>query len=100
MADGSTRRALTIAELNRLSGLSISTLRRRVADGSLPVIQPGGPRTRMTFLPNVLEALSQPRRPIARAVPTENPKPVLSEGKISKPIPGPPPRWQQRHRYS
>ena len=64
MSDGTTRQTLTIEELERLSGLSVSTLRRRIAEGSLPVIQPGGPRTQMAFLSNVLELLTQPHRRI------------------------------------
>jgi excisionase family DNA binding protein len=52
---------LTINQLAQRSGLSVSTLRRRVKDGSLPAIQPGGAGKKMLFLPTVLDALSTPR---------------------------------------
>ena len=54
-------RYLTIQELRGLSGWSLSTIRRRVRDGSIPVIQPGGPRTRMLFPADVLDRLATPR---------------------------------------
>lgn len=104
MSDGTTRQTLTIKELERLSGLSVSTLRRRIADGSLPVIQPGGQRTRMAFLPNVLELLSQPCRRIpapASAATPEQPAPAQDKAEKpnpepDKPIPGRRPKWRER----
>ena len=104
MLDGTTRQTLTIEELERLSGLSVSTLRRRIADGSLPVIQPGGPRTRMAFLSNVLELLSQPHQRITEPASAETPEqPAPAQDKAEKPnsgpdkpIPGRRPKWRER----
>jgi len=104
MSDGTTRQTLTIEELERISGLSVSTLRRRIADGSLPVIQPGGHRTRMAFLRNVLELLSQPCRRIpepASAETLEQPAPAQDKAEKpnsgpDKPIPGRRPKWRER----
>jgi hypothetical protein len=104
MSDGSARQTFTIEELERLSGLSVSTLRRRIADGSLPVIQPGGHRTRMAFLPNVLELLSQTRRRIPEPASAETPEqPAPAQDKAEKPNPGPDkpipgrrPKWRER----
>lgn len=99
MSDGKTRQTLTIEELERLSGLSLSTLRRRIADGSLPVIQPGGHRTRMAFLPNVLELLSQPRRRVSDPASAETFKVATPppQEKGEKPISGPLPKWRRRN---
>jgi hypothetical protein len=104
VSDGTTRQSLTIEDLERLSGLSVSTLRRRIADGSLPVIQPGGHRTRMAFLPNVLELLSQPRQRITQPASAETPEqPAPAQDKAEKPTPGPSepipgrrPKWRER----
>src|SRR5258708_2337474 len=58
MSTEQASRFLSIAELARQSGLSISTIDRRVKDGSIPFIQPGGPRTRKFFRADVLERLA------------------------------------------
>ena len=55
------QRTLTLTELADLSGLSLSTLRRRVKDGSIPVIQPGGAGKKLLFVPAVLNSLSAAR---------------------------------------
>src|SRR5213078_4633777 len=49
------QRYLTYDELSKITGISLSTLRRRVKDGSIPCIQPGGPRTRVVFPLDVLD---------------------------------------------
>ena len=58
MSTSQTGRFLSIEELSLQSGLSISTIERRVKDGSIPVIQPGGRRTRKLFRADVLEQLA------------------------------------------
>jgi hypothetical protein len=42
-------------EFSHFSGLSLSTIRRRIRDGSLPVSQPGGSRTRVLIRRDALE---------------------------------------------
>lgn len=99
MSHGSTLQTITIEELAKLSGLSLSTLRRRVADGSLPVIQPGGHRTRMLFLPDVLESLSRPRKAAAdEALEANHESAALRGAHGHRDIArsGPMPRWQRR----
>jgi hypothetical protein len=61
MASAVDPQSLTIKQLAQKSALSLSTLRRRVKDGSLPTIQPGGGGKKMLFLPTVLDALSAAR---------------------------------------
>lgn len=71
------RSYLTLREFSVTTGLSESTLRRRVRDGSLPFVQPGGPGTRILFRADALErkpeagaALDQPEfnRSTARSI--------------------------------
>jgi len=57
MTEAKDERPLTIKELAGETGYSVSTLRRRVKDGSIPVIQPGGRGKKMTFLPTVINEL-------------------------------------------
>ena len=61
MASAVDPQFLTIKLLTQKSGLSVSTLRRRVKDGSLPTIQPGGRGKKMLLSPTVLDALSATR---------------------------------------
>jgi excisionase family DNA binding protein len=49
---------LSVAQLSKLSGISEVTLRRRIKDGSIPAIQPGGPRTRLVVRRDVLDLLT------------------------------------------
>ena len=53
------RTCLSYEELSVQTGLSLSTLRRRVKEGKLPCIQPGGRRTRIVFPVDVVERLLQ-----------------------------------------
>ena len=50
-----TRRYLKLPEFCRLTGLSASTVRRRVREGSIPVEQPGGPKHLLLFGIDALE---------------------------------------------
>ena len=52
MATDGAWKLLSIKELRDRTGFSVSTLRRRVKDGTLAKFQPGGPRTRMAFHPD------------------------------------------------
>ena len=83
-------RYVTIDELSQISTLSIPTLRRLVKKGALPVIQPGGPRTRMLFRADALELGTQ-----APTNPHSGNDSASDEPPRSK-LPGPKPRWQQR----
>lgn len=97
MTGKTTRKYVTINELADLSGLSLSTLRRRIEDGTLPVIQPGGPRSRMLFDPNVFDQLLE--RPTTRSrefEPHESEGNKASRAKNGHRISGPSPRWKTR----
>lgn len=106
------RQLLTLKQLQQLTGLSESTLRRRVRDGSLPVIQLGGPGAKLLFSPNVLEQLARASTTGSNPVPDEKrelgfnstAKPVCtqSDGAISsvntpaeRPLSGPRPNWMR-----
>jgi excisionase family DNA binding protein len=54
---GGTPVYLTYEELSGLTGISQSTLRRRVKDGTLPFFQPGGRRTRVVFPADAVERI-------------------------------------------
>lgn len=73
-------------EFARLTGLSLSTVHRRIRDKSLPVLQLGGPRT----------AIRIPRAALLRAheppSSSEPPAPSLTEAPPKRRR-GPRPRW-------
>jgi excisionase family DNA binding protein len=84
------RKCLTIEELSQWTGLSVSTIRRRVKDGTIPFLQPGGRRSRIVFPPDIVERLIQitsqkstNTEPIA-VIPPEKPQRR-----------GPRPKWQR-----
>jgi hypothetical protein len=58
--DGIAKQFLKIREFSRISGLSVSTIRRRVRDGSIPAIQPGGAGKVILFARDALERQSSP----------------------------------------
>jgi excisionase family DNA binding protein len=82
-----------VEEFAERSLLSVSTVRRRINDGSLPYVQPGGFRTRILIPADALTALlhgsqqgstaSEPRREYS-----SNSSEVTPER-----LPGPEPRW-------
>jgi excisionase family DNA binding protein len=78
---------LNYKELSADTGISVSTLRRRVQAGQLPFFQPGGRRTRVVFPADLVERLLQS--------PTESP--ALSPETPPPPTNairhGPPPKW-------
>lgn len=59
--DAITRQYLKLPEFCRLTGLSKSTVRRRVRDGSIRVEQLGGPKHILLFS---IDALAQASRPL------------------------------------
>ena len=60
-------------------------VRRRIADGTIPVYQPGGPRSRILIH---VAALAEP--------PDRPPTPPESSAAKAKQLPGPTPRWRRR----
>ena len=52
---------LTPEEFAHLSGLSLSTVRRYLADGRLPKVQPGGPRCRVLIPRQQFPAIKKTR---------------------------------------
>jgi excisionase family DNA binding protein len=83
-------RYLTIEEFSHLSTLSIPTLRRLVKKGALPVIQPGGPRTRMLFRADALE------QPTHAPTDPRSGNDSAAEEPVKNKLPGPKPQWQRR----
>jgi len=73
-----------------MTGLSSATFWRRVHDGSIPIWQPGGRRTRV-LIP--IEALQTGRMPGATPIP--------AAAQAAQPAPlqrhGPAPRWLRDH---
>jgi hypothetical protein len=91
-------RYVSLGQLSELSGLSASTLRRRIRDGSPQVFQPGGPGTRLLFRPDVLEIplRSQDRAgSITDTHPSlsDAPNTLLPEDPVQSTLPGPQPQW-------
>jgi excisionase family DNA binding protein len=83
------RICLTVEELSQLTGLSVSTIRRRVKDGTIPFLQPGGPRSRIAFPADIVERLLQITS--HRSPDTE----PIAEMPPVKPQCGPQPKWQR-----
>ncbi len=83
--------SLPVNEFARWSSLSISTIRRRIRDGSLPAWQPGGPGTRLlipvTCLPSFQVA--------ATIVPQQKPAVNHRTPKATKRLPGSGARWRR-----
>jgi len=85
---------LSPAEFAAAHGLSLTTVRRYLKLGMLPMVQPGGPRHRVLVRVDALKTSfaanvpGQPRAERGAAEPTINPTP----NQISKPK-GPKPRW-------
>jgi excisionase family DNA binding protein len=87
------RTCLTYEEVSAQTGLSLSTLRRRVMEGKLPFIQPGGRRTRIVFPIDVVERLLQDS-----GSPSEKSPVLTSSTAVSAANPvhrGPKPKWLQ-----
>lgn len=93
------KKYLSLDELSAVSGLSASTLRRRVRDGTLPVIQPGGRRTRLLFRIDVLEKIGQSGQQPSDLSGSNDRLEAISDP-MQEPVypklPGPRPRWQDK----
>ena len=89
---------ISIDQLSDVSGLSVTTLRRRTKDGSLPAIQPGGPRTRLLLRRDVLDTLGQVITPADLALTSAAMKPQQPPATSSS-LPGPLPHWQRHHSH-
>jgi excisionase family DNA binding protein len=85
-AERKMRAYLTYEELSQQTGISVSTLRRRVEEGAILFFQPGGPRTRIVFPLDVVERLINQKS----APPEASTEPCSSGPKRS----GPPLKWQ------
>lgn len=107
MADapaGLGRRYLTVQQFADLSGLSLSTIRRRIRDGSITHAQPGGKRRRILIPVGALEH-RQHCPSASHEARNENPNEqvnVADPGQPSppeRPIPGPSPKWQRTQTF-
>ena len=91
------RRYVTPEEFARTTGLSLTTVRRRLAKGDLPARQPGGPRTRwlidlQAFVAEQDSALRDP--PASHQAPPEAAEEPEAPGPPDAARPaGPQPRW-------
>jgi hypothetical protein len=87
-------------EFARLSGLSLSTVRRYLACGKLPKYQPGGPRCRVLIPRYVVDELlnceSRYKKNQDGPTPTSNETESGNRLPIKSDSSGPPPRWMDR----
>ena len=122
MTESRYRQTLTIKQLQVATGLSISTLRRRVKDGTIPVLQPGGRGKKLLFPLAVLDELcmrrcvqsnssNQPEQSASGSVGPDTPLPAsdhsggertddgtqgaISIGGLTRPNSGPTPNWMR-----
>ena len=89
---------VSLKEFSAISRLSVSTLRRRIKDGSLPFRQLGGRRCRLLIPSNALELVDQPvdasSGPCQPDANRNGPTPPISTAPQA--LPGPRPRWTQQ----
>jgi excisionase family DNA binding protein len=92
--DAAEREYLSPREFVARSGLSLATVRRYLADGRLPSVQPGGRRCRMLIPVAALERFAAANKLITK---TETPN-TLAASKRSitsnKSLPGPRAKWR------
>ena len=84
---------VSIETFAKLSDFSVSTIHRRIKDGTLPVFQPAGPGTRLTIPVTLLSTLTAVRKPAN--VKTQPPAVETVTTLSSKKLPGRTPAWQQ-----
>lgn len=83
------KRYLTPAEFAKFSGLSISTVRRRLKAGRLPGIQSGGPKTLWKIDREIYE-----RQAVKLGEPQSTDDPVPPQNaRETESLPGPRPKW-------
>ncbi len=91
---------LSPAEFVRLSGLSLATVRRYLANDRLPKVQPGGRRCRVLIPRDALEGVEKPAGPVGEEPltdPTVSTKPEIQQfPKRSSQLGGPVPKWMGR----
>lgn len=90
--DLDSRDLISPHEFASRSGLSIATVRRYLADGRLPSMQPGGPRCRVLIPVSALTQFAGKAgdRSLSRPLPVANATVPASAGRS---LPGPAPRW-------
>src|SRR4051794_28418383 len=91
-------RYVSLKEFSRLTGLSLTTLRRRVKDGSLPCKQLGGRRCRLLIPRDALETLDKSVAATSSdaELATTTDGSILPATTTRQPLPGPRPRWTQQ----
>jgi len=83
--------SLPVDEFARRSSMSISTIRRRIRDGSLPAWQPGGPGTRL-----LIPVTCLPSFQVAAVVVPQQKQAVNDHApKATKRLPGSGARWRR-----
>ncbi|MCH8044525.1 MAG: helix-turn-helix domain-containing protein [Planctomycetes bacterium] len=90
---------LSPVEFAHLSGLSLSTVRRYLASGRLPKVQPGGRRCRVLIPRNAIEVIRDPEfSSKEHDVTTLVDAPAISDPSSPPPSQhrGPAPRWTAR----
>lgn len=93
----SEREFVSPADFVALSGLSLATVRRYVADGRLPSAQPGGRRCRVLIPVSALSGFVRTRPTIAPQPQPKSPTTSIASRHIpKKTLPGPPPRWRSK----
>lgn len=71
MANASeSQELITIRELSRRTGLSVSTLRRYARRGTIEALQPGGPGCKLLFRADALAGAKPPSLPEAKSAKT------------------------------
>jgi excisionase family DNA binding protein len=93
---------VTPEEFVKLSGLSLSSVRRYLADGRLPKYQPGGHRCRVLIPRDALERLdpAQQDTPCIQITTNETSEPetMPPDDLSSRSLAGPLPRWRRQSR--
>jgi hypothetical protein len=77
---------LSPIEFSKLAGLSIATVRRRISDRSLPVLQIGGRRRRILIPRDALTSLLSSQATGSHSTTPDIPRPAA-------PLAGPRPKW-------
>ncbi|WP_417390480.1 hypothetical protein [Gimesia sp.] len=89
MSDSKSSILLSIHELNAVVSLSITTIRRRIREGTIPAIQPGGKGTKLLIPVEWLQKWSA----LSQASPEQTTS--TTNAKQRKTISGPRPRWMK-----
>lgn len=94
-------RFLKPSKFAAVAGLSESTVRRRIQDGSIPSIQPGGPGTRELIPSDALDCLqlAESEQPDLAAIVESDESIIENSANTTTPEPkilGPSPRWTQQ----